>query len=109
SAIYKDSDAGDIATDYAIEVSTDPLFTDSLQTVYASGKTPTVSPLIESNRSTDIAIPDTSISDSNTYYWRIKFWDVQDNEGAWSTIHSFSIADLTAPTITATSPTLGAT
>jgi len=104
SAVYTDPNPSDIANKVRIQVSTDNTF--SSVTHWDSGATGTsISDITESNRSSDIvynsfgdsAIQSLNTGDGNTtYYWRIKFWDDDNNEGAWSTAASFGMQDAPA-------------
>ena len=85
TAIYNDPDSGDIADNYQIQVSsTSTNWTTSL--VWDSEKTALASSTSEGNRIAEISYgSSTPLSvDGSTYYWRIKFWDDDDDEGAWS-------------------------
>lgn len=89
SAIYNDSDTGDTATHYQIQVSTSSSFTN---TFWDTGSTTIASSTPEGNRIADISYGGTTLASSTTYYWRIKFWDDGGAEGAWSTTTaSFSL------------------
>ena len=81
SAIYNDSDSGDQATHYRIQVSTVSNFS---STYWDSGTT-TIASLTAGARSQEIAYGGSALATSTTYYWRIKFSDDDGAEGAWST------------------------
>lgn len=85
SALYTDPN-GDNATAYEIQVNSNSLFTGT--TMWDSGK---VSTTISSGaQSSGYQYNGTAFSNSgNTYYWRIKFWDVDDNAGNWSSSAQF--------------------
>jgi len=90
SAIYQDEDYGDIATDYQIQVSATSTFA---TTVWDTNKTALASSTPKGTRIADISYSGPSLVSSTLYYWRIKFWDDSNFEGAWSTTTaSFSIA-----------------
>jgi len=101
SAIYTDPDATSTAVYYQIQVSTSSSFTsahwDSAKTILASSTPPGM-------RIADITYGGTTLASSTTYYWRIKFWDQLDAEGAWSTttaifvLASTTTSGNTAPT-----------
>jgi len=81
SAIYTDPNAGDNALYYQIQVATstsawtNPVW-DSTKTAMAQ--------TAEGTRSPNLVYTGTPLSlDGTTYYWHIKFWDTEDNEGAW--------------------------
>lgn len=58
-----------------------------------TGKISLASSTPESMRIADISYAGTALASSTTYYWRIKFWDDSDAEGAWGTATStFSLA-----------------
>ncbi len=49
-------------------------------------------------RSTDITYTPSNLSlDGTTYYWRIRFWDTDDQMGDWSTTQSFTMYNNFAP------------
>ncbi|MDP2656684.1 MAG: hypothetical protein Q8P11_03930 [bacterium] len=80
SAINNDPDA-DAADKYEVQVATDNVFA---SIVYDSGSSGTsMTSTADGARSPDIGIP-VSITAGTTYYWRIKFWDTNSAEGAWS-------------------------
>ncbi|MEX0931889.1 MAG: FG-GAP-like repeat-containing protein [Candidatus Paceibacterota bacterium] len=93
SAIYVDADTGDIADYYQIQVSTDSSFG---STHWDSTKTALASSTPEGARIADITYSGSALASSTTYYWRIKFFDTADAEGAWSTATStFSLSTST--------------
>ena len=82
SAIYNDSDAGDMANRYQVQVSTIPGVWTNL--VWDSGQQAmAVTP--QGTRSPNIQYAGPALTPGITYYWRIKFWDDEGAEGAWST------------------------
>jgi hypothetical protein len=91
SALYSDGD-GDSAGWYRIQVSSSSSFDTVL---FDSGKKSTS--IQNGERSPDYYFDGSSLlTDSgNTYYWRIKFFDVDDTEGSWSEAASFR--DLLVP------------
>lgn len=84
SAIYNDTvPSGDTAVYYQIQVNTSSAFTGT--SMWDSGKTSMTSTSAGS-RSPQISYAGTTLSlNGSTYYWRVKFWDVNNAEGAWST------------------------
>lgn len=91
SAIYQDSDDGDLALYYQLQVATSTSYWGA--PIWDSAKTALNASVTEGNRSEDIPYIGTALSPSTTYYWRIKFWDQSDAAGDWSTdTASFSIA-----------------
>ncbi|MBP9749671.1 MAG: VCBS repeat-containing protein, partial [Candidatus Pacebacteria bacterium] len=103
SALYNDPDAGDIANKYQLQVSTSSSVWTSL--VWDSATTAMAS-TTAGNRSPDIAYAGAALASSTTYYWRIKFWDDDGAEGAWSTTTaSFSLAAGGSGNATPTAPT----
>lgn len=89
SAIYNDSDDGDIATKFKLQVST----SSSFSTIYWDSGTTSMASTTEGNRSSDVTYGGSSLASSTIYYWRIKFWDDEDAEGVWSTeTATFSLA-----------------
>ena len=82
SAIYNDSDTDDVAYSYQIQVATSSSFTSSY---WDSGKTSLASSTPQGARIDEVVYGGSVLASSTTYYWRIKFWDEADVEGAWST------------------------
>lgn len=95
SALYNDPDAGDIAIYYQVQVSaTQGVWTSP---VWDSAKTG-MAATTQGQRSPDISYAGSALNPGTTYYWRIKFWDDEDAQGAWSTeTASFSIASPPPP------------
>ena len=88
SAIFNDPDTSDTANYYQIQVNTNSSFTGT--TMWDSTKT-TLSPVVANGvRSQDISYNGTTLPlNGITYYWRIKFWDNNNNEGTWSSTANF--------------------
>ena len=92
SAIYNNPDSADGAIYYRIQVATSSSYWDSPE--WDSGKTG-MATTSEGSRSPDISYGSSTPLefDGSTYYWRIKYWDAVDNEGAWSSsTDSFQMA-----------------
>ncbi len=91
SAIFNDPDTSDTAIYYQIQVNTTSEFNGT--TMWDSTKT-SLSPSINNGaRSQDISYAGTTITLNGTlYYWRIKFWDNNNNEGAWSDVATFLVS-----------------
>ena len=88
SAIYTDND-GDSGAKYRIQVTTDSTF--ATITHWDSGAVSmAVTP--SGSRCPNITYGGASLSRGVTYYWRIKFWDNTNAEGAWSETATFRIA-----------------
>jgi len=86
TAIYNDPNSGDLAPYYQIQVTATS--SDWTNLMWDSGTT-TMATTTEGNRCSEISYDGTLITlDGSTYYWRIKFWDDDDTEGAWSTATS---------------------
>jgi hypothetical protein len=83
SAVYND-DVGDVADYYQIQVDDDPAFG---STLWDSSKTSLSPTCTAGNRCTDISYGgnNTDLQWGKIYYWRIKYWDQWELEGAWST------------------------
>jgi len=82
SAVYNDPNSGDIAKHYRIRVNKESDF--SGQVVWDSGKT-SMSDVNEGERCANIDYNGRGLSlDKTKYYWQIKFWDTDGNEGEWS-------------------------
>ena len=86
SAIYIDLN-GDNASNYEIEVNTNSSFTGTV--MWDTGKTLTT--VYNGNRSPDYTYNGVALTGSSniTYYWRIRFWDTDDNIGEWSATATF--------------------
>ncbi len=90
SAIYNDADPGDIANKYQIQVDDNADFSSVFWDSGANGTS--MSNCIAGNRCSDISYSGSALTAGTTYYWRIKFWDDDDVEGAWSSgTNTFSI------------------
>jgi hypothetical protein len=90
SAIYNDTDPGDTATDYQIQVSESSDFTGTL--LWDSGKT-AITPIASGERTLDISYAGDPLTTNATQYrWRIRFWDSTGQNGTWSSTASFRIA-----------------
>ncbi|MFZ2522503.1 MAG: hypothetical protein WAX44_03280 [Minisyncoccia bacterium] len=85
SAIYNDPNDGNNATHYRIQLSATSTFS-SMQ--WDSNKTALASSTAKGSRIADVSYSGSSLASSTSYYWRIKFWDNSNNEGAWSTTTS---------------------
>ncbi len=86
SAIYTDPNF-DPASAYQIVVNTNSTFTGT--TMWDSGKT--AISLTSGNQSPNIQYNGTAFPRPKvTYYWRIKFWDIDDTESEWSDFAQFT-------------------
>jgi len=93
SAIYNDSDGGDIANKYRVEVNTASNFSGTV--MWDSGASGTsMTNTTAGNRSPDIIYAGSALSNSTTYYWRIKFWDDDGAEGTVSATQNFATGTL---------------
>lgn len=83
SAICNDSDVGDIMNKYQVQVDNNSDFS---SVVWDSGALGTaMSDCAAGGRSADIVFGATPLAlDGTVYYWRIKFWDDSNTEGAFS-------------------------
>ncbi len=82
-AQYNDPDVGDIANKYQIEVrDADDGGGNQLWDSGSSGTA--MSNTTEGNLCPWITYVGSTLTEGATYYWRIKFWDDQPTEGAWS-------------------------
>jgi hypothetical protein len=96
SAIYNDPDAGDIANKYRVEVNTASDFTGTV--LWDSGASGTsMTNTTAGNRSPDIVYAGSTLSNSTTYYWRIRFWDDGGAAGAVSATQNFATGTLLYP------------
>ncbi len=87
SAIHNDLNT-DSATAYEIEVNSNNTFTGTV--MWDTGKLSTS--VTNGSRSPNYTYSGTALtgSSSTVYYWRIRFWDVDDNQGDWSAVNSFT-------------------
>ncbi len=86
TAIYRDTDAGDIANKYHIQVNTSSTFTGT--TLWDSGSAGNAlsgTGCLVDTTCEEISYDGNALTGGVTYYWRIKFWDDDNGEGAWST------------------------
>jgi len=83
SAIYEDTDVGDIANHYQIQVSISS--SDFGSPYWDTTKTALASSTPEGQRIADISYEGNPLARQLTYFWRIKFWDEKGLEGSWST------------------------
>lgn len=83
SAVYADSDAGDIANKYEVIVYSNSSCTTQ---VWDSGSAGTsMTNCTQGNRCSDITFAGTALPyDGTTYYWKIKYWDDTPAEGSFS-------------------------
>ncbi len=117
SAIFNDIDGSDTATKARIQVSTDNTMGSITHWDSGSGGT-SITSCSQGARCGDITYgsfgaavtaslalgDDADESADSEYYWRIKYFDSDGNEGAWSATSTFTLVDEpSAPT----SPTLG--
>jgi hypothetical protein len=88
SAIFQDPDINDYGMHYQLQVFETADLSGSM---WDSGKVAMTNTNIGA-RSPDITYAGNTLSlDGSTYYWRIRFYDREDTEGAWSSIASFSM------------------
>ncbi|RJQ37386.1 hypothetical protein C4559_03745, partial [Candidatus Microgenomates bacterium] len=91
SAIHNDSD-GDAANYYEIEVNTNSGFTGTV--MWDTGAV-SMSNLANGQRSADFSYAGTALSfNSATYYWRIRFTDVNGATSPWSVTQNFTMDHL---------------
>jgi hypothetical protein len=88
SAVYNDPDTSDTSSYYEIEVNTQSDFTGTV--MWDSTKSSMTS-TNQGDRSPNISYAGSSLSYNATYYWRIKFWDSQDEESPWSSTANFQL------------------
>ncbi len=92
SAIFNDSDTGDTATYYEIEVNSNATFTGTV--MWDSNQT-AVTPIPSNSRSPEIPYAGTAITtNGTTYYWRIRFWDSSGSVSNWSSTNTFRTLDI---------------
>lgn len=87
SAVYNDSDVGDIANKYEVIVYSDSSCTAQVWDSGAAGTSMTN--CTQGNRCGDITFGGTSLSlDGRTYYWKVKYWDDTGDAGSFSSCTS---------------------
>lgn len=86
SAIYTDIN-DDNSASYEIEVNTNNIFTGTV--MWDTGKLATT--IASGNRSSNFIYAGTALTGTSniTYYWRIRFWDIDDNVSDWSSVNTF--------------------
>ncbi len=85
SAVYNDLSVGDTANAYQIQVDDDSGFGSP---IWDSGQQ-SMSNCTQGNRCQDISYGGSALTRGTTYYWRIKYWDDEPAEGAWSTEEAY--------------------
>jgi len=88
SAVFNDLDIGDTANAYQIQVDDDINFGSP---IWDSTKTALSPTCLQGNRCTDISYAGSALTHGTQYYWKIKFWDIGDLEGTWSTGSNYFI------------------
>ena len=98
SAIFEDPNSGDIANAVEIHVASTEEGLDSPDLwdsgwIDISGEN-----LVEGNRCDDQSYAGSALSlNGQTYYWKIRFRDDDDEEGAWSNVANFSMSEEEEP------------
>ena len=88
TAIYSDPDSDD-GTHYEIEVNTQSDFQGTY--MWDTGKIAT-SPIKSGTRSPEFSYTGSTLTlNGATYYWRIRFWDTNNNVSTWSNTSQFSL------------------
>ena len=95
SAIYNDPDTSDTTSFYEIEVNTSSDFSGTV--MWDSNKS-SMTTTNQGSRSPNISYDGSTLIEGTTYYWRIRFWDSDDNVSPWSSNATFSLAS--TPTAT---------
>ncbi len=109
SAVHTDPDS-EAASKYRLQIATDDAFTSITFDTNTDnpGGVPIAPNLAHNTRSSDISIANAGLSFDTTYYWRIKFWDVNDAEGVYSpsggSAASFTLADQSSPSLSSSTP-----
>ena len=88
SAVFNDLDTGDTANAYQIQIDDDINFGSPIWDSTKTALSPTCN---QGNRCTDISYAGSALTHGTQYYWKIKFWDIGDLEGAWSTGSNYFI------------------
>lgn len=86
SAVFKDTETGASAIKYQVQVNSASTFTGTMLWDTGSGGTALSGTGCAVNtRCEEISYAGSDLTGGTTYYWRIKFWDDENTEGAWST------------------------
>lgn len=108
SAIHHDPE-GHSASAYQVQIARDSGFTDVVYDVQDAFATP----VADGARSPDLLIPDGTLALEESYYLRVKFWDSEGKEGAFSPAGALSyvlhLVDATAPVLVSSGPVQGET
>ncbi|HOZ02958.1 MAG TPA: hypothetical protein PKX78_00515, partial [Candidatus Woesebacteria bacterium] len=107
SAIYRDSDAGDTANKYRIQVDDNSDFSSVFWDTGVSGTSMTNCTV--NTRCQDISYSGSALTRGTVYYWRIKFWDIGGAEGVFSSVTATFKLNQLPNTPTNASPTNGGT
>lgn len=86
SAIFNDPDTSDTGIYYQIMVNTKSDLSGTI--MWNSNKTSLTS-ITNGSRSQNISYAGSSLTEGETYYWEIKFWDNNDHESPWSEVNQF--------------------
>ncbi|NLZ24280.1 hypothetical protein GX888_00825 [Candidatus Dojkabacteria bacterium] len=106
SAIHTDPNE-DSAIYYEIHVNTNDSFTGT--EMWNSSKT-SISSITNGSRSSNITYNGSALSPSyTTYYWRIRFWDTDDNMSDWSSTAQFTTYSNATPYAPSSLQTQGST
>jgi hypothetical protein len=94
SAVFTDTNGSDTGIHYEIEVNSNNSFTGTV--MWDSGQQ-SITAITNGARSSDIPYgvvgsPVTLTLDGSTYYWRMKFWDNNGGESAWSSVAQFTMS-----------------
>lgn len=81
SAIFNHNDTGGIASAARVEVAADAAFTNE---VWNSGWQ-SITATADGARISDVAMPTGLLTNSTTYFWRVRIEDTSGNKGPWST------------------------
>ncbi len=86
SSTYTDTDE-DFGRYFKIQVNTNSSFSGTM--LWDSGKVELEDYIESGSSSPNIIYDGDTLSEKTTYYWRMKYWDENDIEGAWSTTKTF--------------------
>ncbi|NLZ24656.1 DUF2341 domain-containing protein, partial [Candidatus Dojkabacteria bacterium] len=87
SAVFSDPNKEDTGEYFQIEISTDSTFSSN---ILWDSKKQSMPSTKNGERSAELKYRGSKLNES-LYYWRIKFWDNNGNEGAWSEVSTFRI------------------
>lgn len=107
SAIFEDPDSDDLADAIEIHVATTLEGLDSPDMWNSGWIDISGESLVEGNRCNDQSYTGSALSlDGTTYYWKCRFRDDDEDEGAWSAVANFTMFETLGPEYPSIPPTI---